>query len=71
MILYSRKDCPLCEDAEETLISLNLNYKYVDIDLDSELRKKYHAKVPVLINDSHKELTWPFSNDGLIKFARK
>jgi glutaredoxin len=65
MILYSRHDCPLCEDAEEVLIKLGIDYQFVDIDLDDSLRKKYNSKVPVLVNNNAKELNWPFSEDKI------
>jgi len=69
MILYSRHDCPLCEDIEETLNNLNLPYDFIDIDKDEVLRKKYHVLVPVLVNKSQKELFWPFDQQQLIKFS--
>lgn len=69
MLLYSRNDCPLCEDVEETLIRLNIQYEFIDIDLDEELRKKYHVKIPVLINESQQELYWPFDENQLFEFS--
>ena len=69
MILYSRHDCPLCEDAEEILNKLCIDYKFVDIDLDGALRKKYNSKVPVLVNDRAEELNWPFTEDKIKTFA--
>ena len=68
MILYSRQDCPLCEDVEEILNGLNISYDFVDIDLDDSLRKKYHVLVPVLVNDMGLELFWPFDEQQLIGF---
>ena len=65
MILYSRHDCPLCEDAEEILNKLSVDYKFVDIDLDDSLRKKYNSKVPVLVNNHAQELNWPFTEDKI------
>ena len=68
MLLYSRNDCPLCEDVEKTLQRLNLEYTFIDIDLDAALRKKYHVKVPVLLNEQQ-ELSWPFDDSQLLTFA--
>jgi glutaredoxin len=65
MILYSRHDCPLCEDAEETLLRLKISYQFVDIDLDDSLRKRYNSKVPVLVNKNSHELQWPFTEDKI------
>ncbi len=70
VVLYSRQDCPLCEEVETQLLQANVSYKYIDIDEDETLRKKYHVKVPVLINADHKELTWPFDQAELEAFAQ-
>ena len=69
MIFYSRNDCPLCEDIEETLNNLAIDYCFVDIDLDESLRKKYNAKIPVLMHNNQ-ELCFPFSTDDILKFAQ-
>jgi len=69
MILYSRNDCPLCEDVEELLLHLDIQYTFVDIDLDEQLRSKYHVRVPVLMNDKNQEMGWPFDADQLKEFA--
>ena len=68
MRLYSRENCPLCEDVENTLIRLNINYEFIDIDLDEKLLKKYHVKVPVLVNDNNQELFWPFNEAKIEEF---
>ena len=70
MILYSRQDCPLCEDVEETLIRLNVDYQFIDIDLNEDLRKKYNAKVPVLVNELSEELLRPFEDDQIRLFGK-
>ena len=74
MLLYSRNDCPLCEDVEQTLQRLMIDFKFIDIDLDESLRIKYHVKVPVLVNKkNHKndqELNWPFDDKQLKEFAQ-
>lgn len=69
MLLYSRNDCPLCEDVEETLLRLKIEYNFIDIDLDEILRKKYHVKVPVLENQKKQTLNWPFDENQLKEFA--
>ena len=69
MIFYSRNDCPLCEDVEEILIQLQMNFSIIDIDADESLRKKYNAKVPVLMRNNQ-ELCFPFTTDDIINFAQ-
>lgn len=72
MILYSRHDCPLCEDVEDTLIRLGIHFKFVDIDENESLRKKYHTLVPVLFkDDTSRELTWPFEDQQLLEFVNE
>ena len=68
IVLYSRRDCPLCEDVEDTLVSLGIAYQFVDIDLDEELRKKYHILVPVIKNTEHNaELRFPFTEEEIMQ----
>jgi len=69
MVLYSRHDCPLCEEVEDMLIRVNIPYQFVNIDEDEILRKKYHVRVPVLINAENNELCWPFDESQLEAFA--
>lgn len=66
LLLYSRLDCPLCEDAEQSLQRLGLVYNFIDIDSDETLRKKYNTRVPVIVNDRGVELNWPFDSKELM-----
>ncbi len=70
MILYSRNDCPLCEDVEESLLKLNIKYTFVDIDTDEKLVQKYHVRIPVLVNSIKQELYWPFEEQELKDFSQ-
>lgn len=69
IIFYTRQDCPLCEDIEEKLLLFGCEYKYLDIDTDEALRKKYHSQIPVISLNS-KELKWPFSDPELERFIQ-
>ncbi len=71
MKLYSREDCPLCEDVEENLVRLKVKYTFIDIDQDEALRKKYHVRVPVLVNALEQELAWPFDDARLTEFLQQ
>ncbi|MCF6318607.1 MAG: glutaredoxin family protein [Proteobacteria bacterium] len=71
MKLYSREDCPLCEDVEENLVRLNVKYTFVDIDSDEILRKEYHVRIPVLENNLQQELAWPFDDVRLMEFLQR
>lgn len=52
VILYSRKDCHLCEVAKENLEILQESIPHqlveIDVDTDSKLRQEYGAFVPVV-----------------------
>ncbi|MDE2754252.1 MAG: glutaredoxin family protein [Gemmatimonadota bacterium] len=50
--LYTRVDCPLCDEARTLLDALSANLGFtieaVDIDADPELRSRYNYAVPVV-----------------------
>ncbi len=48
VILYSRADCPLCQEAYHTLNEHGLQPVVVDIDGDEDLRKRFDTCVPVV-----------------------
>lgn len=71
LILYSRPDCHLCDEAESLLISSGLgeSYQKTDIETDLKLLRRYRIRVPVLMrNDIRKELFWPFDAAELAAF---
>ena len=47
-ILYTRRECHLCEVAAQTLAQAGYAVELVDIDQQSELRQKYDHEVPVV-----------------------
>jgi glutaredoxin len=69
--LFSRQDCPLCEDVEEQLLGLSIDYEFIDIDESEELRKQYNSKVPVLMNSLNNCLNWPFDESQLMDFINE
>lgn len=68
LILYSRLECPLCEFAEDLLLSENISYETLDIDESESLIKTYHVRVPVL-SDGQDELDWPFNAEAARELA--
>ncbi len=54
-VLYSRSNCPLCEDMEDELRPFiekyNIIVKRQYIDNEPELEQRYGSKVPVLTLD--------------------
>ena len=47
-ILYTRRECHLCEVAAQTLSQAGYAVELVDIDEQPELRQKYDHEVPVV-----------------------
>jgi glutaredoxin len=58
VIVYSRKDCHLCDVVKETLARVegeaDFHWREVDIDADPELRQKYNEEVPVIFINGKK-----------------
>ncbi len=63
LTLYFREYCHLCEDAEAMLASLRIAYRRIDIDTDLALTARYGLRVPVLRQESGKEIDGPFDPD--------
>ncbi len=48
VILYTRRDCHLCEVAKQVLEAHGLLFESVDVDADPDLRKQFDTWVPVV-----------------------
>ncbi|WP_053218676.1 glutaredoxin family protein [Virgibacillus senegalensis] len=52
VVLYSKPNCPLCEEAKELLLAMQDQYGYeleeVDIYNDDQLLEKYQLMIPVV-----------------------
>ena len=48
VVLYTRRDCHLCEVAKDTLMQHGYLPEEVDIDEDPELRSRFDCCVPVV-----------------------
>ena len=57
-VVYSRKECHLCDIVKETLTQIQgeaeFQWREVDIDADPQLRQKYTDEVPVVFIDGRK-----------------
>ena len=70
LILYSRDECPLCEEAEALLMECGLEARWVDIADSIELLGRYRDRIPVLRReDTGAELGWPFDHRQLRQWA--
>jgi hypothetical protein len=58
LTLYSKPDCPLCDEMEEELSNasrgLPVKVTKVDITGDPELEKKYGLEIPLLTHDGER-----------------
>jgi glutaredoxin len=71
VILYSRPDCHLCDEAEHLLsrVAPERAVRVVDIEDDLALIERYGMRVPVLrLEATGQELGWPFDAEGLGAF---
>jgi len=55
VILYSKQDCPLCDEARGALESVRgriaFDLREVDITCDPELEARYRERIPVVVVD--------------------
>lgn len=55
LLLYSREDCPLCEEmavaAREASREIPLSVTYVDVTADPRLRDEYGLDIPLLFHN--------------------
>ena len=57
---YTRKNCPLCEKAKESILELKEDFDFtleeIDINESDELTEKYGIMIPVVVVDEKKSL---------------
>lgn len=55
VILYTKKNCPLCDEAHEILQEMKheipLDIEEIDIYSDDKLLEAYQLKIPVIVAD--------------------
>jgi predicted thioredoxin/glutaredoxin len=72
-IIYSRKDCHLCEKLEDELRSVYkdlLDILMVDIDEDINLKKLYGLEIPVLMINNERITLHPVDHDQIKSLIR-
>jgi glutaredoxin len=68
LTLYTTSGCHLCEHAEAILEQAAHVYEAVDIADDLSLMERYGVTIPVVKDDSGRELGWPFDGTQLAAF---
>jgi len=68
-ILFGTEGCHLCEEAEQLLWQVGLDFCKQDIIDDEQLQQCYAMRIPVLkCRLSGLELGWPFGHEAVVKF---
>ena len=70
LTLYTTFGCHLCEHAESILEQGGHVFQAVDIAGDLSLMEQYGVRIPVVKDDSGRELGWPFDGTQLEQFLR-
>jgi glutaredoxin len=70
LVLYTRRGCHLCAEAEEMLVVLGLEARLVDVDADAVVRDRYGLRVPVLELDGRPVAEGRFREDELVARLR-
>ena len=66
LILLSTSACHLCEQAEDLLKRINIDYQKIDIAEQEQWLECYAIKIPVILNtETQKELCWPFAIEDI------
>ncbi|HEY4637346.1 MAG TPA: glutaredoxin family protein [Burkholderiales bacterium] len=54
--MYSRANCPLCDEMADALRGLGVGFLKCDVDADPALAARYGRKVPVLTDGEGREI---------------
>jgi len=76
VILYTKADCGLCDQAYQILLSLAcdtpLRIDLIDITQDHRIHAKYMERIPVLARPNlEAELNWPFTAEDVKIYLEK
>jgi thiol-disulfide isomerase/thioredoxin len=62
IMIYSKKDCHLCDIAMETLLKIRKEFPFslteIDIEKDKKIFEKYKYLIPVIEIDGEKTFTY-------------
>lgn len=74
VVVYSRRECHLCDVVKETLRRLegraDFHWREVDIDADKELLFLYDESVPVVFVDGRKSFKYKMSEQEFLRSLR-
>ncbi len=68
--LYTRSECPLCDEAAKLALCEGLKIVTIDITQDLQLLSRFRDSIPVLEHShSGDRLGWPFDSSALKQFV--
>ena len=71
VVVYSRKGCHLCEVVKESLAKLSrrggFSWREVDVDSDTELRRRFNDEVPVVFIDGRKAFKYRMDEQEFLR----
>ncbi len=71
VVLYTRKGCHLCEIVKESLVKLqkrgSFNWREIDVDSDSEVRRLYNDEVPVVYINGRKAFKYHMNEQDFLR----
>lgn len=71
VVVYSRKQCHLCDDVKHVLSRLERNgdfrWREIDIDSDPELQRLYNEEVPVVFIDGRKAFKYTIDEQEFLR----
>lgn len=68
-LVYTRYDCPLCDDFVAELAQLQLDFELRDVDDDPVARRRFGLKVPVLTCDGSVVCHGRFDREAVLRLA--
>lgn len=69
-VIYTRRGCHLCEDAQRLLERYGLTPELIDVDADPALRARYDACVPVVWIDGKERFRGRIDETLLLRLLR-
>ena len=75
LLLYTRKDCCLCEEMKSTLLAVSTRVQFtleeIDVDAAPALREKYGNDVPLLLINGRKAFKYRLTARELERRLRR
>ena len=70
-LVYTREDCPLCDDFIAELATVVPQFDIVDVDGDPTARRRFGLKVPVLTCDGSVVCHGHLDRDAVLRLAAR